>query len=250
MSTPATPSAPQPAGDDRNLVPADASPVLTFEDKVGLFWKNHRTLVLVLCVAVVAAIAGKGLMDYLARQKEEKIGAAYAAATTNDQLKAFIAAQPGHTLAGIAHLRLADEAYAANKAADAISGYDRAAAILPPGPLAARARLGRALAKLQTGKTAEATTELKALADDTKQPKTARSEAAYHLTGLAVEAGNATDAQKFIDQLGQLDSGGLGNPWMQRAMMLRATMPASAVPATEEKKADATPAVTVELPKK
>lgn len=250
MSTPATPSAPQPAGDDRNLVAADVSPAATFEDKVNLFWEKNRTVIVVLCVGVVAAIAGKGLMDYLARQKEEKIGAAYAAATTNDQLKAFIAAHGTHTLSGIAHLRLADEAYAANKAADAIASYDRAAAILTDGPLAARARLGRALAKLQTGKTAEATTELKAVADDAKQLKTARSEAAYHLVGLAVEAGNTTEVQKLIDQLGQLDAG-QGNPWMQRAMMLRATMPAPLpAPATEEKKTDAAPAVKVELPKK
>jgi hypothetical protein len=256
MSTPATPSSPQPAGDDRNLVAVDATTALTFEDKVNLFWKNNSKLILGACVVVVLAIAGKGLMDRLARQKDEKIGQAYAAATTNDQLKAFAAANPGHMLAGIAQLRLADEAYGAGKPADSIAGYEAAVALLGDSPLGARARLGRALAKLNSGKAAEGTAELKALADDPKQPKAARSEAAYHLTGLAVEAGNATDAQKFVDQLTQLDPDPRSNPWSQRALMLRATLPATpapaapAAPAPEEKKADATPAVKLEIPKK
>ncbi len=253
MSTPATPSAPKPAGDDRNLVAADASPAATFEDKVNLFWKNNAKLVIGACIVVVLAIAGKGLMDYLARQKDARIGQAYAAATTNDQLKAFAAANPGHTLAGIAQLRLADEAYAAGKFAEALPGYESAATILADSPLGARARLGRALSKLQTGKAAEATAELKALADDTKQLKAARAEAAYNLVGLAVEAGNAADAQKFTDQLMQIDPDPRTNPWSQRAMMLRATLPAApapAAPAAEEKKGDAAPAVKLEIPKK
>jgi hypothetical protein len=253
MSTPATPSSPQPAGDDRNLVAVEAATAATFEDKVNLFWKNYSKLIVAACVVVVLAIAGKGLMDYLARQKDEKIGQAYAAATTNDQLKAFAAAHAGHALAGIAHLRLADEAYGAGKPADAIAGYDTAATILADGPLGARARLGRALAKLNSGKAPEGTAELKALADDAKLPKAARAEAAYHLTGLAVEAGNAADAQKFVDQLTQIDPDPRSNPWSQRAMMLRATLPATPPPASpvaEEKKADAAPAVKLEIPKK
>ncbi len=253
MSTPATPSASKSASDDRNLVAVDATTAVTFEDKVNLFWKNNSKLVIGACVVVVLAIAGKGLMDYLAREKQAKIGEAYAAATTSDQLKSFSAAHAGNSLAALAQLRLADEAYAAGKSADAIAGYDTAATILADSPLGARARLGRALAKLQTGKTTEATAELKAIADDTKLLKAARSEAAYHLTGLAVDAGNTTDVQKFIDQLTQIDPDPRTNPWSQRAMMLRASLPATpppTAPATEEKKADATPSVKLDIPKK
>lgn len=251
MSTSATPSTPSPAGDDRNLVAVDATTAVTFEDKAQLFWKKNRTLLIAVCVAVLLAIVAKGGWDYLARQKELDIEKAYAAATTSDQLKAFITANPSHTLGGIAQLRMADEAYEAGKAADAIAGYEKAIATLKTGPLAARAKLGRALAKAHGGKASEATTELKQIADDTTQFKALRAEAAYHLTSLAVESGNAAEAQKLVDQLNQIDPMGA---WAQRAVMLRATLPAtpapaaSATPAGESKKDE--PSVKLNLPGK
>lgn len=259
MSKPATPSSPSRAGDDRNLVAVDATTAVTFEDKIGLFWKNNRTTVLALCALIVAGIVGKGLWDYLARAKEADIGKAYAAATTTEQLKSFSAAHTGHTLAGIAHLRMADEAYTAGKSADAIAGYDKAAAVLKTGPLAVRAKMGRALAKVLAGKTAEATAELRQVADDANQFKSVRAEAAYHLTGLAVEAGNAVEAQKLVDQLMQIDPDPQKS-WTQRAMMLRATLPATPAPAVAvpapgapagEKKDEATaPVLQLNLPGK
>lgn len=247
MSTSATPLNPNP-GDDRNLVAVDATTAVTFEDKMTLFWRKNRALVLGLCAVVVLAILAKGGWDYLARQKELDVEKAYAAATTPEQLKAFSAAHPDHTLGAIAQLRMADDAYAAGKAADAVAGYDKAIAGLKSGPLVSRAKLGRALAKAQSGKAAESATELKQLADDASQPKSVRAEAVYHLTGLAVEAGNAVDAQKYVDQLNQLDPMG---SWAQRAATLRATLPATPAPATAapaEKKEDA--GLQVKLPKK
>lgn len=229
MSTPATPSTPSPAGDDRNLVAVDATTAVTFEEKMQVFWKKNRIIVYVLCVAVLVAILGKGGWEYLSRQKELDVQKAYAAATTTEQLKTFSAAQAGHPLAGIAQLRMADEAYAAGKPADAVAAYDKALASLKEGPLVARAKLGRGVAKAQSGKAAEANTELKQLAEDTKQLKAVRAEAAYHLTSLAVEAGSATDAQKMVDLLNQIEPMG---PWAQRALMLRATLPATPAPAS------------------
>jgi hypothetical protein len=228
MSPSATPSTPSPAGDDRNLVAVDATTAVTFEDKLQLFWKKNRALVLGFCAVVLVAIIARGAWEYLARQKELEVEKAYAAATTTEQLKVFSTQHPDHPLGGIAQLRIADEAYTAGKSADAITGYDKAIAALQTGPLAARAKLGRALAKAQAGNLAEATTELKQIADDANQLKAIRAEAAYHLTGLAVDAGNATEAQKYVDQLNQIDPMGA---WAQRAVMLRATLPATPAPA-------------------
>ncbi len=240
MSTPATPSSPNPAGDDRNLVAVDATTAVTFEEKMQVVWKKNRAIVLGLCVLILLAILGKGAWEYMSRSKELDVQKAYGAATTNDQLKAFTAAHAGHPLAGIAELRMGDDAYAAGKTADAIASYDRAVSVLKDGPLAARARIGRAVAKALSGKTPEATTELKQLAEDTKQTKSVRAEAAYHLTTIAVEAGNATDAQKAVDLLNQIEPMGA---WTQRAQMLRATLPATpapaAAPAGPEKKEEA-----------
>lgn len=249
MSKPATPSHSTPAGDDRNLVAADAASAATFEDKLHVFWDKNRNTLYAVCVGVILAIIAKGGWDYLERQKEAKIGRAYAAAATSDQLKAFAAEHSGHTLAGVAQLRMADEAYGAGKAADAVAGYEKAMAVIKDGPLAARAKLGHALAQVQAGKAAEATKELKALADDANQFKAVRTEAAYHLTSLAVEAGNATEAQKYSDQLMQID---VSSPWTQRAMTLRASLPATPAPAPAGETKPESPAagVQVKLPGK
>ncbi len=251
MSKPATPSRPTPAGDDRNLVATDAAHALTFEDKLHVFWDKNRNGIYGVCVAVVLAIVAKGAWEAMARKKEVEVGKAYAAATTTEQLKAFAAAHSDHALAGLAQLRIADEAYGAGKAADAVTGYEKALGVLKTGPLAARAKIGHALAQAQAGKAAEATKELKSLADDANQFKAVRTEATYHLTSLAVEAGNATDAQKYSDQLMQID---VSSPWTQRAMALRASLPAAPAPsaAAGEAKKDETAGagVQVKLPGK
>ena len=260
MTTPATPSNSKPTGDDRNLVTVDETTAATFEDKLQVLWQKNRGLIIGLCIAVLLVIVGKGAWDYFARQKQLEIGRAYAAATTPEQLKSFAAAQADHPLAGVAHLRMADDAYAAGKYADAVTAYDKAIAILKDDPLTARARLGRALAKVHAGKAAEAQTELKQILDDAKQFKAVRTEAGYHLASMAVEARNAADAQKYTDQLMQLDP---QSPWTSRAMMLRASLPpivsAPTAPTTTEpagttpapaKKEEAASGVEVKLPGK
>jgi hypothetical protein len=253
MTMPATPSTPNPAGDDRNLVAVDATTAVSFEDKLHLFWQKYRGAVLGLCALILVGILAKGGYEYMQAQKNQKMGQAYAEASTTDQLKSFAAANADHPLSGVAHLRIADEAYAAGKSADAIASYEKAAGILKSGPLGARAQLGRALAKVQGGKAPEGTKELQQLVNDTNQFKAIRTEAGYHLTSLSVEAGNAADAQKYSDQLMQIDP---ASPWTQRGLQLRATLPApaekpatDAAPAANQKKDDGAK-VEVKLPGK
>lgn len=242
----ATPSTPTPAGDDRNLVAVDATTALTFEDKVHLFWKKNHNAVYGLCALVLVIILAREGWNYMAQRKELGIEKAYASATTPEQLKTFAAAHADHSLGGIAQLRMADDAYKAGKAADAVASYEKAAAVLKTGPLAARAQLGRALAQVQAGKATEGTADLKKMADDAGQLKAVRSEAAYHLTSLAVEAGNATEAQKYVDLLMKLDP---SSTWTQRALQRRAELPAA--PAAVEVKTDAAPVLDAKLsPKK
>lgn len=247
MSTSATPSTPTPAGDDRNLVAVDPATAVTFEDKLHVFWKKNRNAVFAVCGLVILGIAGKEGWEYMGRQKQLEIEKAYATATTPEQLKAFAAANASHTLGGIAQLRIADDAYKAGKSADAVAGYDKAVSVLKDGPLAARAQLGRALANLQAGKAAEGTGELKKLVDDANQLKAIRAEGAYHLTSLAVDAGNAADAQKYVEQLMQIDA---ASQWTQRAMQLRASLPATPAPAAPKAAEPATGGVQVKIPGK
>jgi hypothetical protein len=225
MTTPATPSAPKSAGDSPKLVAVDeAYTALTFEDRLRIFWqKNGRTVLALLVVALVAIVA-KGGWDYMESNKEHDLQQAYAAATTHDQLQAFAAAHPDHVLAGIARLRIADEAYATGKSADAIAGYEQAIAVLKSGPLTSRAKLGLAMAKLQAGKTADGTAALQQLANDTSEARGTRVEASYQLASLASAAGQPDDVRRYSQQIMQLDP---NSPWTQRVFMLQATLPAT-----------------------
>ncbi|MEO5960713.1 MAG: tetratricopeptide repeat protein [Opitutaceae bacterium] len=245
-----TPSPQKPSADDRNLVAVDENYVgATFEDKVQRIWVNYRMPLLAGCALVVLAFVAKGGWDYIARQKELDIEKAYVAATTPEQLKTFAAAHANHSLAGIAQLRIADDAYAAGKSADALAGYEQAIAAVKDGPLAARARLGLAMAKIQSGKASDGTADLKQLADDAKRPNAVRAEAHYQLSSLAAEAGDAAEVQKYSEQLMKLDP---SSPWTQRALALRATLPAPA-PSAEPMppaKSDSDAAPQIKLPGK
>lgn len=252
MTTPTTPPNPTPAGDDRNLVAVDANVLApTFEDKLLLFWAKNGTKVIVVCVVVLVGILAKGGWEWVEAQKEAGVQKDYVAATTSEKLKAFAAANSGHTLAAAAQLRLADEAYAAGKTTEAVAGYESVISILKTGPFATRARLGVAMAKLVGGKTVEGEAALKALAGDATQSKGVRVEAAYHLASLAADAGRADDVKKYSEQIAQIDP---ASPWTQRAMMLRSAVPvaAPATPAVEVKKEDAAPVggVQIKLPGK
>lgn len=241
------PTNPKSSREEQAATPA----ALTLEEKLNQFWQKNRMVVLALCAFVLVAILAKGWWEHHQLEVEQEIGAAYQAATTPEQLKAFIAAHPGHSLAGIAELRMADDAYTAGKSTDAIAGYDRAIAILQDPAIIARAKVGRALAKIQGGKSAEATTELQAIANDTNQFTAARTEAAYQLTILAIDAGNFADANKYIQQLEEIDPASVR---ARQALQLRASLPAvaaAAVPAAPASaKTDSGPKVEVNLPKK
>jgi predicted negative regulator of RcsB-dependent stress response len=219
MTKPSTPSALKSAGDNRNLVAVDENYVaLTFEDRLRIFWRKNGKSIVALVVVALLAVLGKGVWDYRAAQKEIELERVYAAATTPEQVKAFATSHPGHMLAGIARLRVADEDYAAGKSTEAIYGYEDAAAALKSGPLASRARLGLAMARIQAGKTAEGEAALKQLAGDANETKSSRVEAAYQLASLASAAGRADDLKKYTEQVMKIDP---ASPWLQRTMMLR-----------------------------
>lgn len=222
MSTPNTPS--PVSGDQQPAV--DASIVATgFEEKLQVFWGKNGKSVVILCLVVLLAIVGRGAMALLAAQREAGIAAAYAAAGTNDQLKTFAAANAGHALAGAAHLRLADEAYAAGKFAEAQTEYSQAASSLVDSPFAGRIQLGLAMAKVNGGDTSAGESVLKGLVDNVSGLKAVRAEAAYHLAIIASDAGRSADASKLAEQVMSIDPDSI---WTQRALMLRARVPVAA----------------------
>lgn len=229
MSTPNTPSP----------VSGDQQPVPGFEEKLSTFWAKNGKLVVIGCVVVLLAIVGRGAIGLIAAQREAGIAAAYAAATTSDQLKTFAAANAGHALAGAAHLRLADEAYAAGKYTDAQASYTKAAAELGNSLYSGRIQLGLAMSKLNGGDATGGEAALKALVADVSGLKGVRAEAAYHLAVLATDAGRSDEASKLAEQVMSIDPDSI---WTQRALMLRARSAMTAVNTASAAAPDSTPA--------
>ncbi len=222
MSTPAPLNPKAPTSDVSAEAAAPISP--SFEERLRIFWEKNSKTIYALCLVVLLTIVGRGAWEYYQREKEEGIKADYAAATTPEKLKTFINENPNHTLAAVASLRNADEAYTGKNYAEALPNYVRAAEILRTGAFAGRAQLGVAITKVNLGQAAEGEEKLKQIANDNSQLKPVRAEAAYHLANLALEAGRNEDTAKFLDLISTIEPMG---SWAQRAMMLRGSLPAS-----------------------
>lgn len=219
-------SAPTTAGDDRNLVTIDENYLApSFEDRLRIFWEKNSGAVLAGCALVLAVILAKGGYEIYTARQEKAVAAAYAVATTDEQLKSFAASNSGHVLGGLAQLRLADDAYNAGKYADARAAYEKASGILKTNTFGERARVGAAVSAVLAGSSAEGEAALKQLSADITLGKLVRAEATYHLASLAASAGNATEAIRLIEQVTVIDPEG---PWVDRASMLRATLPKGA----------------------
>jgi hypothetical protein len=220
---PSLPPKPKPA-DDRNLVPVDENYVAPgLEDQLRLFWKKHSRLVIAVTAVLVLALLGNAGRNYLAAQHARDVAEAYAAANTEAALNNFIKEHPGEPQAGLAQLRLADAAYGTGNFSAARAAYTEAATRLASIPaataLAARARLGAAVATLLAGQTAEGEAALKKLADDATLPKAVRAEAAFTAAVQAATAGRADEANRLAEQADKIDPNG---PWKSRRQALPA----------------------------
>lgn len=157
MSTPPPnqPSAkPNRPGDPAQKI--DVEP--PFEEQLRALWdkKENRTTVFVGCAVVALVIIGWYGYKALAAQRENEIESAYSSAVVPARLRAFAQENPGHPLAGVACLKLADDACAAGNYAAAIGDYDKAAAALPGTPFGSRALLGKAVCQIRSDKIAKA----------------------------------------------------------------------------------------------
>lgn len=207
---------PQPHDPANPPPPAGAE---EFALKVQLFWEKNRSAVFMLIAVVFLALLGREGWDYFAAQRERGVQEEYAkVADRVDQLPKFAEANSGHTLAGVAWLRVADDSYAKNDFKAAATNYQKAADALDNAALKSRARLGAAVSQLAAGDKSAAEAGLKSLSADTQATGALRAEATYHLAALAHEAGKDDDAKKLIDEISKLDANGL---WAQRGFMLR-----------------------------
>jgi predicted negative regulator of RcsB-dependent stress response len=226
---------PQPHDPANPPPPAGAD---EFALKVQEFWAKNRSAIFILIIAIFVALLGREGWAYYAEMRDRGVQEEYAKIGDRvEQLPKFAEANKGHALAGVAWLRVADDAYGKNDFKAAAAHYQKAADALEQTALKSRARLGAAVSQLAAGDKAAAESGLKALSSDAAATAALRAEATYHLAALAHEAGKDEDAKKFIEEITKIDGTGL---WAQRGFMLRAQIE-SAKPASAP--APTTPAV-------
>jgi len=210
--------APSPASDDRPLVGADplASQV-DWTDRALLWWDDNRRMVGMSVAALLVAIVGWQSYLYVQDRREKGVQDTYAVLVEPADLLAFAQAHANHPLGGTAYLKLADQAYTAERFAEAAERYAEAAKILAATPFGDRARLGHGMAQLRAGKHAEAAQSLEALREDAKAAVSIRAEAAYQLAVHRWETGKAAEAKTLLVWVTQLEDAGF---WAQRAQGL------------------------------
>ncbi|MCF3651162.1 tetratricopeptide repeat protein [Synoicihabitans lomoniglobus] len=213
-----TPSA--PAGDDRNIVAADASaPTTDFETVVVRFWEKNRVALLAATIVVVVMILGRHGWEMMQDSKAASTREAYAAATTDAARTSFAQEYAGTELAGAAWLEVGDTAFKDGRFSEAINAYDSAAAELEGTVFADRIRLGRAMAQTLNGDRAGGQSALRDLANNTGVSPAVRCEAAFHLASSAAAKGDTETLNALATQIAAIDT---ASNWNQRVGVLQA----------------------------
>ena len=196
------------------------------EHNLHNFWTKNRGFIFIVCVIVLVGIITREGWQYFSTAREKSIQQDYAqVADKPDRLAAFAEANPGHPLAGIAYLQIADRKFEAGDFKEASNLYTKAASSLKNEALLGRAKVGAAVSLINSGDMAGGEAALKTISSDSSLSKSTRAEASYHVASLASDAGRADDVRKYVDEVTKND---LGGSWAQRATLLLANLPPSA----------------------
>jgi predicted negative regulator of RcsB-dependent stress response len=211
-----------------NQSPEGTTPVYApaFETAVHAFWARNRQAILIVCVVALLAIVGREGWQSYAAGREREVQAEYAKiADQTAKLAVFAEAHPGHALAGVAWLRLADEKFSVGDFKTAMTHYQKAMGTLKNEALFGRAKLGAAISQFNGGDQPAGEAALKAISADATIAKGARVEAAYHLASLAADAGKTDEVKKLAEEVSRIDA---TSSWAQRATLLLTSQPTAA----------------------
>ena len=171
-----------------------------FEDKVWLYWKRNKNFIIFSIAAAFAVVLGvQGFKIYRASARDT-LAAAYAEASTPEQLAKFASANAGTKLAGIAILQKADSLYKDGKFDEAAKEYAKAAADLSGTILEGRALIGQAAS-------AGGSDAFKKVYENAKIDAAYRMQAGY-LMGLSLQqAGKLDDAKSVFRKVAESSDG-------------------------------------------
>lgn len=210
-------------GDDRHLVAVDESYAGgDLEDRMWLFWRKQRANIVRLLVAIAVAIVVWQSWNLYQEHAAANMQADFSAASGAPALLAFAQAHPQADLGKIAQLEGADALYKDSKFKEAADAYAQAATLLGTDDKAQRARLGHAIALIQSGDAKTGGELLEALTNDASALENYRAESAYYLAVLAAQSGDPAGAAKWTDRVKEFKT---NNPWISPASTLDEVVP-------------------------
>ncbi len=205
--------------DERNLVDAEKSAELSFEDRVRMYWESNQGFIIAcIALALVIILGYQGLGVYQ-ETTQRNLQSAYAAISNTAERSEFARQNSGTRLGGVAALEVADEYFSSGDHNAAAEYYSLAAAALEGNLLVGRARVGAAISVYETGDSARATALLDAIVNDNTLAQAARSEAVFH---LAVNAYAEGDFESFQAHAQRLDGFFHNEIWVERLAEYRA----------------------------
>lgn len=204
--------------DERNLVDAEETTDIAFEERVSMYWMENKAFVSG-CIAVLAlVIIGLNGVRIYGNYSTEQHQARYLEAQAEDTLEGFAKDHSHLELGGFAALRVADEAFEAEEFDRAREYYALASTALTDPLLGSRARFGHALSISEAGEIEAAHAELEALASDPNAAQILRAEAIYYLAVSAHLEGRTKALASLSEQIEALAQ---AEPWQQRLQQLR-----------------------------
>ncbi len=198
-----------------------------FEEVLLEFWRRRRRVIEGAAVLLFVVVLAYQIMIYVADRKEAAVRLAYQEAEEGESLIGFAEEYSRHPLSGFAYLEVANREYGEREFEAAAGHYLSAVETLEETPLAGRARLGFAMARIQSGHEDEGRSALLEIANDTEGLDGTRAEAAYNLAVLYWEREEFSEMKGQLDLIAKLEFPGLRKPpyWISKADQLMNSLP-------------------------
>lgn len=204
----AKPFTPKQTADDRNLVEISSdSNIVSFEDRVYLWWQKNARLVFLLVAAIVIAIGAWFWVQWDKQAREVAVQEEFQAAQTPEQQEEFTRRHPTHTLSGVIWKQRGDQAFQEKNYQAAADYLGKASSVLT-GIAHWYARLGYGASLLHTDKAKEGIEVLQALGNAGDIPPTFRAQAYWQLAVHYWSKGDYTNLEVNLDNVRELDMDG------------------------------------------
>ena len=198
-----------------------------FEALLLEFWKRNRRVIEGAAVLLFLVVVSYQVMIYIGEKRKASLQRAYQEAAAGEERIAFAEANSRNPLSGFAYLEEAHREYGEREFVTAAEHYRLAVETLEDTPFAGRARLGFAMARIQSGHGDEGRSTLLEIATDMQELDTTRAEAAYHLAVLHWEREEFSEMKDQLDFIAGLEFPGLWKPpyWISKAEELTNSLP-------------------------